>query len=88
MKIAQSLRRIARCLWTRPHDCAPLDSGYRNIEDQVRILSDEEFKRYLKAHSRSYRVCSLFLEYRTEREVHLLVRAEIDTILALPDWRA
>lgn len=56
MKIAGLLRRVGRWLWTGsyPEDSALLCSGYRSIEEQVRVMSDEEFSGYLKAHSRSH----------------------------------
>jgi hypothetical protein len=59
MKIANLLRRVARrmAFWGKA-DCRSTggNSIYGDIEDQLRIMSDEEFAEYLQLHTKRSKV--------------------------------
>ncbi len=56
MDVVGLLRRVARWLWTGRYADESVDVNWpdRSVEDKLRTMSDDEFARYLKAHSSSH----------------------------------
>jgi hypothetical protein len=59
MNVARMLRRAVRQVISRKSEARKAARGSRifieDIEDELRIMSDEEFAEYLRLHSKSHR---------------------------------